>query len=164
MFLGGEHSRSRFGWWEGKEMKTWFWRVLVLWCEEVGDWRGQLSSLPQLLWVHSPSTGSFAPFLCLPSGCRDAAGPQRTSTQENFRRCWVPPPPQAHQIFYVNHCLVNVGEASEGCLERTQEHSKYCPRPLSFCEARPGICPNHASFLPFTNINGPSRLWVLCGC
>lgn len=37
MFLGGEHFGSRFRWWEGKEMKTWFWRVLVFWCEEVGD-------------------------------------------------------------------------------------------------------------------------------
>lgn len=37
MFLGEEDSRSRFEWWEGKEMKTWCWRLLVLCSEEVGD-------------------------------------------------------------------------------------------------------------------------------
>lgn len=167
MFLGGEHSRSRFGWWEGKEM-TQFWRVLVLWCEEVGDW-GASSSLPQQLWIlWSTSMGPPWDPLCLFSACLLPI--ERLLMPENIHprepsggvECFPFPSPPS---FLSQSLFSERGKAGKGSLQRTEEHSESCPRPLSFHKTRPGIFPDHTSLLHFTNMNGSSyavdAVWVL---
>lgn len=75
-----------------------------------------------------------------------------------------PSPSPSPPYFPSRSLLSECGEAGEGCVQRTEEHSESCSRPLSFHKARPGICPDHISLSIAPTLMVPPMPWVPCGC